>query len=267
MLSVLLKGRWGFVVIGLLVSYMLVALDKASRENSAFKNILNVLPAETRKAKTRTEQAFKQAEALMRTKKFRNRIKVMQESVRAVKYRHNKGDDFKVVEAKKLQQMDLGEILKKAYALRRQDQKAAPKLYVFVSYSMPESSIRNLYRDANQIGAPLLVRGLINNNFTDTARKMVQILGTKDRSRKKTSILINPILFKKFGIKRVPAFVFIKGEDFSLSCRTKKACEASAPEHDVVYGDITLKKAVETLSLVNESMVLAAYEAALAGRQ
>ena len=235
--------------------------------NDAFNKIMKAAKADQQSANTRTIKVFRQAEALMKTRAFKSQIKVMQNSVHNAKYKHNKGYALMAVQAETMQHMDIAAILKKAYALQRQDLKEKPRLYVFISYSMPESSIRNLYRDANKVGAPLLVRGLINNNFRDTGRKLVKIIGTKDRRKKRTSILVNPVFFKKFGIQRVPAFVFIRGDMSTLTCRTRKTCVDKAPEYDVIYGDITLKKAVETLALDNHHAALSKYEAALAGRQ
>ncbi|VAW82985.1 hypothetical protein MNBD_GAMMA12-3108 [hydrothermal vent metagenome] len=282
---VILKSRVIFIVLGVSLTSSLLAESKIDThtivnrpdkvsihnkmklDNAAFNRSLKLLPSHSREVQRYTQQVFKQAESLMNSQKFKNKIKLMQKSIRTVKYKHNKGHSFNGVQPRRLQQMNLGELLKKAYILRREDRKTKPKLYIFVSYSMPEASIRNLYRDANRIGAPLLIRGLINNNFTDTARKMSQILGTKDRRAKKTTVLINPVMFQKFSIKRVPAFVFIKGENVLVACRTKKSCEASVPKYDVVYGDITLRKAIETLALENDHSLLITYEAALAGRQ
>lgn len=245
---------------------MVVAQDKPKPNNASFKRMMKTAEKNKAAAQRQTLQAFKRAKVLMQTQAFQQRIRLMQKSMRTVKYKHNKGHAFKAVKPQQMQKMDIASILKKAEALKQLDQKSQPRLYVFVSYSMPNVSILNLYRDANAIGAPLLIRGLVNNNFKATARKLINIIGTKDRSAKKTSILVNPILFKKFGIKRVPAFVFVKGDISSLTCKTRKACNEVAPEYDVVYGDITLKKAVETLALDNQDPQLLKYEAALEGR-
>lgn len=78
-------------------------------------------------------------------------------------------------------------------------------IYVFVSLSMPKESLKQLLQDAKQYNAVLLLRGLKNNSFRETAAWM-QSLG-KDVQE---GMEINPELFETYQIKQVPVFVLVK---------------------------------------------------------
>ena len=42
---------------------------------------------------------------------------------------------------------------------------------IFISFSMPEESLKQWIAQAQRIHAPLIIRGLINNSFTETQAK------------------------------------------------------------------------------------------------
>ncbi len=210
--------------------------------------------------------SFQQAERLMQTPAFKKKIAIIREQIRTLKYKNNQGHPLRLMKVRALQSQDLGKMMERARVLARHTKERGYKLYIFISFSMPGSSIKNLYNDADKIGSPLMVRGLINNNFTKTAQKMVSIIGKKNRQKRNTTILINPVMFKSLKIKRVPAFVFIKGEPHVLACRDRTACAKTMPKHDVVYGDITLRKAIETFAATNQDVVLDRYLKKLKGR-
>lgn len=72
------------------------------------------------------------------------------------------------------------------------------KIYIFVSFSMPDSALKSYFLESNKIGAVLVMRGLKNNSFLDTKAKTDQ-LGI--------SINIDPELFTKYQITSVPVIV------------------------------------------------------------
>ena len=98
------------------------------------------------------------------------------------------------------------------------------KAIVFVSFSMPELSLKQIIHDAARYQVPVVIRGLYQNSFRKTVEKMFEFV----KENKKGGIAINPKWFKEYEIKAVPAVVVAK-------------------EHgarDVVYGNIPLKKAL-----------------------
>ncbi len=77
-------------------------------------------------------------------------------------------------------------------------------ILVFVSFSMPNIAINELNDQAEKYGAKLILRGLHEKFFQKTAKKILEI--NKDGLK----LDINPELFKKYEIKKVPTFIFIK---------------------------------------------------------
>ena len=77
-------------------------------------------------------------------------------------------------------------------------------ILVFVSFSMPNIAINELNDVSEKYGAKLILRGLHEQSFQKTAKKILEI--NKDGLK----LDINPELFKKYEIKKVPTFIFIK---------------------------------------------------------
>jgi conjugal transfer pilus assembly protein TrbC len=86
-----------------------------------------------------------------------------------------------------------------------QDKSEEPqeKILVFVSFSMPEASLKSLAQDMTRVNAVLILRGLIEDSFKVTAERL------KDYPQ---GVEVNPELFEKYDIHQVPTFVKVKGE-------------------------------------------------------
>jgi len=69
---------------------------------------------------------------------------------------------------------------------------------VFVSSSMPKTSLQQLALEAKAQGARLIIRGMVNNSMKDTALLVKEINHPLD---------IDPKLFKKYRVTQVPTFV------------------------------------------------------------
>ena len=91
--------------------------------------------------------------------------------------------------------------------------------FIFISLSMPETSLKALYQEAEQQGAVLVLRGLKDNNFKQTAEALTT-LGI--------GVQIDPMLFKKYAIQSVPTFVRTHGS-----------------EHESISGNISLAYALQ----------------------
>ncbi|MCZ6902636.1 MAG: type-F conjugative transfer system pilin assembly protein TrbC [Rickettsia endosymbiont of Ixodes persulcatus] len=72
------------------------------------------------------------------------------------------------------------------------------QIYIFVSFSMPDSALKSYYIEAEQAGAKLVMRGLKNNSFLDTKAKADEI---------NISFNIDPNLFEEYQITSVPAII------------------------------------------------------------
>lgn len=104
---------------------------------------------------------------------------------------------------------------------------------VFVSFSMPKESLRSYLSEARKIQSPLIIRGLINHSFRETTKAIMALLPDN-----KGGMLLDPTLFKRFNIKKVPAVVVI-----DKSCLMDDKCI----NYDVIYGNVTLAYALKKI--------------------
>ena len=72
------------------------------------------------------------------------------------------------------------------------------KIYIFVSHSMNDSALQQYYKEAESLGATLIMRGLIEDSFTKNKEK-AELL--------KIAYDINPELFDEYQITVVPVIV------------------------------------------------------------
>lgn len=107
---------------------------------------------------------------------------------------------------------------------------------IFISFSMPENSIKQWMSDAEKIQAPVVVRGLINNSFKETMQRMSKL--TQDNHG---GLQLDPTVFHDFHIDKVPAMVVNNGHDF-----------------DVIYGNVTLPFALKKVADKNDAVSIIA---------
>ncbi|HCR0227214.1 conjugal transfer pilus assembly protein TrbC [Pantoea sp. AN62] len=118
--------------------------------------------------------------------------------------------------------------LQNEIAAAQADQNSAsrptPRAVYFVSLGIPEEGLLPMLADARRFGIPATLRGLLNNDFRQTAETMFE-LSKKD---KQAGVQIDPTLYEQYGIKAVPALVVTCGSRF-----------------DVLYGSLPVKQALE----------------------
>lgn len=113
-------------------------------------------------------------------------------------------------------------------------------LLVLVSFSMPQPSLRVLADDARRIGAPLVLRGLVNDSLPDTLAAVHEIVG-KDADA--AGFAIDPTLFSRFGVQSVPTWVLLLEP---LRTCTKDRC--AVPRHLRITGEAGLRHVLETMA-------------------
>lgn len=117
-----------------------------------------------------------------------------------------------------------------------------PAVYVFISFSMPEASIKAWLEQARLADAAVVLRGLVNNSLTDTMKAVSDLYGA-DQQRAEAA-LIDPTLYARFGIDQVPAVV--------VTATAADPCmkiDCPTPEFLSVFGDVPLRYALDKLSL------------------
>jgi conjugal transfer pilus assembly protein TrbC len=80
----------------------------------------------------------------------------------------------------------------------------ASNRYIFVSFSMPDEALKAYYKEAEELQATLVIRGLVNNNFLETRQKALEL---------SINFNIDPELFENYSIKSVP--VIIEDDEFT----------------------------------------------------
>lgn len=115
-------------------------------------------------------------------------------------------------------------------------------IIIFVSFSMSNDSLKGWMKEAEMIHAPLVIRGLINNSFKETINRIGEL--TKDNHG---GLQIDPTLFERFDVKKVPAVVVVKDNN----CIPTMSCSL---DYDIVYGDVTLTYALNKIANQNDDL-------------
>jgi len=117
-------------------------------------------------------------------------------------------------------------------------------ILVFVSFSMPDHVLETLSRQAREIGATLILRGLKNGSLKETQ------LAARDVNPAGAAWQVNPGLFTSFKVKSVPTFVVTGNKDVldhgcPLEASDKCSIEGS---YAVVSGDLSIELALRTIA-------------------
>jgi type-F conjugative transfer system pilin assembly protein TrbC len=137
---------------------------------------------------------------------------------------------------------------------------AGEQLVLFVSSSMPLHTLRAYARDLAQVGGVMVVRGGIGGlrQVTPTMNWIHSVLSVKADCEGEckmwaTELLIDPMLFRLYGIKKVPALIYQPDMKISAYCDgLDKAQKAAA----VVYCDARLMGLVDELNKETPSETL-----------
>lgn len=152
-------------------------------------------------------------------------VKMYQYEINSVK---NKSDNL--VNSEKFDKNEFLELQKKLVAKAYNTQgkpRFDKQILIFVSFSMPENSIKELLHESKKYDAALVIQGLVNNSFKETLIKVQQIISD---NKNIGGIHIDPNLFNEYKINQVPAYVVKYGE---------------GNNYDVVYGLGSIKEALD----------------------
>jgi len=105
-------------------------------------------------------------------------------------------------------------------------------LYIFVSLSLSDEILKALSEQAKALGGNLVIQGLVNNSFKETQVRL-RTLGIP--------IDIDPTLFERFEVKRIPTFVLTEIKDGDIK-----------GPHDKVTGNVSVQSALELFSVEGE---------------
>jgi type-F conjugative transfer system pilin assembly protein TrbC len=125
------------------------------------------------------------------------------------------------------------------------------QIYIFISSSMPESTIRHYIQDVDYLNDPnikFVLRGFVDGvkkirptmNFIRNVMKKDPTC-TGKCEKYKISVQVNPVLFSRFNIEAVPAILYVQGKLPTEASRLKTV----SPPNWLIYGDASLETAAE----------------------
>jgi len=130
------------------------------------------------------------------------------------------------------------------------------RLYVFVSSSMPVETLRNYAASLEKIqGGVMVLRGFVNGSRRagPTAKFVASFMHRDPLCTDPTcevravGVEIDPVVYHRYGITRVPAVVYEEHAHTNGYCGEGLTRAAQPKATEVVYGDASLRYAVETL--------------------
>lgn len=101
---------------------------------------------------------------------------------------------------------------------------------IFASFSLPEAKLQELLAEAEQVGAMVVLRGLVNDDLNTTLARISE--ATKQQG---TGFVLDPTLFSRFGVEQVPAFL--------LPLESIQPCDVDdckTPLHVMASGNVSL---------------------------
>lgn len=125
-------------------------------------------------------------------------------------------------------------------------------IIIFVSFPMPDESLKSYMRDAKKIHASIVIRGLIDNSFKKTFLKVSSLIKEAGGG----GFELNPLWFKRFNIKSVPTVIVVNHDG---ECIRHNTCQIER-DYDSVAGNVTLVSALRLIrdKGVNKDVVNAA---------
>lgn len=120
---------------------------------------------------------------------------------------------------------------------------------LFVSFSMPEPSLKELVVDARAAGVPVVLQGFVDGSLEQTARRMADLIGHTGGPDAQAEVLggvvIDPRAFRVFDVHHVPTFI---STAHPLPDCDGLDCSAPPPPHDRIAGNMSLAAALEALA-------------------
>jgi len=140
------------------------------------------------------------------------------------------------------------------------------RIYLFVSSSMPISTLKNYASDLDKLNDPniiMVMRGFVGGlRFIKPTLVFIDSILIKDPNcdpkRKKcdayqASINIDPALFMTYGVQAVPAIVYARGVNETEMEEGQGTTDAATLDAFMVTGDVTFDYALEMITKESKS--------------
>ncbi|EPI7791811.1 type-F conjugative transfer system pilin assembly protein TrbC, partial [Neisseria gonorrhoeae] len=123
-------------------------------------------------------------------------------------------------------------------------------LMVFVSFSMPEASLKRIARETAKAGGVMVIRGFKDDSLKATVKAAEELAALQG------DMLIHPELFDHYGITEVPVTVIARNSEDGLDGCAVNSELGMCTEHVAVKGDVSLHSALEHLIRESEDKKL-----------
>lgn len=128
------------------------------------------------------------------------------------------------------------------------------RIYIFVSSSIPKTTLKNYARSIDKLREPnivMVLRGCIGGctKLMPTAQFIQEIIAPSKDEELAVEFIIDPLLYRHYNVKRVPAIVFASGvapADLEASEGMPENLKGM-PNAYAVYGDVSLDYALEKM--------------------
>lgn len=90
-------------------------------------------------------------------------------------------------------------------------------VYLLLSFSLPEHTLKEYFRESSKYGIPICLRGLVDNSFKKTRERILQLMldeHQKPDDSALTGLVIDPVIYQRAGVNEVPALVVVEGEHY-----------------------------------------------------
>ena len=140
------------------------------------------------------------------------------------------------------------------------------RIYLFISSSMPEQTLKSYASAIAMTEDPnieMVMRGFVGGikKFVPTREFIQRITSKPDGNVYAVSILIDPLLFRKYGIGRVPCIVY----DNDVGIDIHAASADNPDNYYALFGDVSFEYAVRRIQEEAISETLKAVLASLRG--
>lgn len=139
------------------------------------------------------------------------------------------------VDTNTLQGIDIDQLAARYKTEVQAEQQQNNRVMVFISFSMPDESIKKAIQDAKKIDGVLVLRGFYNGSYQETAQRIYKL------GEKVGNIQIHPDAFKKYQVKTVPTVVMVEEQQLKVG---EDGC-ALPDSYIAVAGDVPLSYALE----------------------
>lgn len=134
------------------------------------------------------------------------------------------------------------------------------RVYLFISSSMPMTTIRNYVASVARLHdghIMMVMRGFVQGMtkigptmlFTSQALKVNPSCEGRECETYPVRVIVDPLLFRRYGISRVPAVVFARGVNPATPESSEGDTGSGVSAHTTIYGDASLEYMLDQIRM------------------